>query len=84
MRRNTIDATSGFKLDVKFGLLVPKNVYTRGNWALKLHFNGVFAVFVILALRMRRNTNNSTSGFKKDLKFGLLVPKYIYTRGNWA
>ncbi len=29
---------------------------------------------------MRRNTINSTSGFKKDLKFGLAVPKNKYTR----
>ena len=33
-----------------------------------------------LLLRMRRNTLNSTSGFKIDLKFGFLVPKNIYMR----
>ena len=27
MRRNTINSTSGFKMDLKFGLLVPKNIY---------------------------------------------------------
>jgi len=30
MRRNTINATSGFKMDLKFGFPVPKNIYTPG------------------------------------------------------
>jgi len=38
------------------------------------------AFFVILLLCMRRNTINSTFGFKTDLKFGFPVPKNIYTR----
>ena len=45
MRRNTINSTSGFKMDLKFGLPVPKNIYTRGTWALKLHLNGIFRRF---------------------------------------
>ncbi|WP_445515026.1 hypothetical protein, partial [Stenotrophomonas sp. 3(2025)] len=45
IRRNTINSTSGFKMDLKFGLLVPTNIYTRGTWALKLHFKGIFRRF---------------------------------------
>ena len=41
---------------------------------------GIFRRFVILLLRMRRNTINSTSGFKMGLKFGFLVPKNIHMR----
>ncbi len=33
---------------------------------------------MFLLLRMRRNTINSTSGFKMELKFGFPVPKNIY------
>jgi hypothetical protein len=51
-----------------------------------MHFGGIFRspFFVILSLRMRRNTANSTSGFKMDLKFVLPVPKNIYIRGTLA
>ncbi len=35
---------------------------------------------MILLLRMRRNTINSTSGIKMDLKSGFPVPKNIYMR----
>jgi hypothetical protein len=45
MRRNTIYSTSGFKTDRKFGLPVPKNIYSRGTWALTLHFKGIFRRF---------------------------------------
>jgi hypothetical protein len=134
MRRNTINSTSGFKMDLKFGLRVPKNMYIRGTRALKLHLKGIFSIFrnfitahaqkhhlfyfrfqngpqirtprtekhiltrnmglnttfqrhfapffMILLLRKRRNTINSTSGFKMDLKFGLPVPKNMDMRGN--
>ena len=45
MRKNTINSTFGFKMDLKFGLLVPKNIYTRGTLALKLRFKGIFRRF---------------------------------------
>jgi hypothetical protein len=45
MRRNTIYSTSGFKIDIKFGLLVPKNINTRETSALKLRFKGIFRRF---------------------------------------
>ncbi len=80
MRRNNINSTSGFKKDLKFGLLVPKNTHTRGKLAFKLHFEGIFAGFrdfVTAHAQKVRNTIISTSGFKMDLKFGLLVPKNI-------
>jgi len=78
MRRNTNNSTSGFKMDLKFGFLVPKT-YSYGKLGHKTVFWGHFrAFFVFLLLRMRRNTINSTSGFKMDLKFGFLVPKNIY------
>jgi hypothetical protein len=45
-----------------------QHVYTR-NLSLKTAFEGDFLpFFVILSLRMRRNTINSTSGFTMDLK----------------
>jgi hypothetical protein len=58
--------------------------YTRRNWALNYVSRAFLPFFMILSLRMRRNTINSTSGFKMDLKFRLLVPKNIYTRGSSA
>ncbi len=80
MRRNTINSASGFKIYPEFGFSVPKNIYTRvirpSNCILRT-FSGIFYV---LLLRMRRNTVNSTSGFKMDPEFGFYVPKNIYTR----
>jgi len=33
---------------------------------------------MILPLRMRKNTHNTTSGLKMDPKFGFPVPIYLY------
>jgi len=55
-----------------------ENLYTREIRRLNCILRTFYAFFVILLLRMRRNTINSTSGFKMDLKFGFLVPKNIY------
>ena len=78
MRRNTINSTSSSKLDLRFGFLVPKNIYTREIRLSNCILWTFSLFFVIELLRMRRNTIYSTSGFKIDLKFGFLVPKNIY------
>ncbi len=70
-------------MDLRFGFLVPKNIYTReirpSNYILRAFF-AVFRDFVTAHAQKVRNTIISTSGFKMDLKFGLLVPKNVYTR----
>jgi hypothetical protein len=59
-----------------------KHGYTR-KLSLKTAFEWDFSpFFLILLLRMRRNTISSTSGFKMDLKFELPVPKNMDIRGN--
>ncbi len=70
---------SGFKMDLKFGFIVPRKIYTReirpSNCVLK-----TFSAFLLL--RMRINTFDATSGFKMDLKFGFPVPKKHIHAGN--
>ncbi len=79
MRRNPINSTFGFKMDLKIGFLVPKT-YMHVKLGLKTAFQWHFPpFFLILLLRMRRSTISSTSGFKMDQKIGYLVPKNIYT-----
>ena len=78
MRRNTINSTSCFKMDFKFEFPVPKNIYTREIRPSNCILMAFFDVFRDFLLRMRRNTINSTSCFKMDLKFEFLVPKNIY------
>ena len=76
MRRNTINSTSGFKMDVKFWLIVPKNIYTRVNWVLKLHFKAMFrccsqfchcacAERPLVLLPVSKWTSNSDSSYRK-------------------
>ena len=45
MLRNTITTTFGFKTDLKFGLLVQKNIYTRETWAIELRSKGIYRRF---------------------------------------
>ena len=86
MRRNTVNSkpTSGFKVDHDFGFPVSKKHFKRENLRLKTAFLCVLwhysPFFVSLSLCMRRNSISSTSAFKTDLTFWLLVPKNIYTR----
>ncbi len=42
MRRNTINSTSGFKMDLKFGFPVLKNLYTP-EIVLKMQFKGLIS-----------------------------------------
>ncbi len=67
-------------MDLKFGFPVPKNIYTREIRRLNCILRTFYGIFPDFLLRMRRNTINSTSGLKMDLKFGFPVPKNIYTR----
>ena len=62
-------------MDFGFGTGMPENLY-MGKFSPK---NGVFRVFLaILSLRMRRNAQNTTSGFKMDFGFGTGMPENLY------
>ena len=83
MRRNTISSTAGFKMDLKIEFPVSRNIYIYAEIRPSNDIlRPLSPFFVILSLFMHRNITNSTSGFKTDLKFRLLVPKNMYTRGN--
>ncbi len=48
MRRNAINFTSGFKMDLKFGFLVPKNIYDVKFCHKKRHFDPFLPDLTIL------------------------------------
>ena len=67
MEYNVIDLgfRTGMSQNLYIGKFSPKTAILR-------------AFFVIFSLRMRRNAQNTTSGFKMDLGFGTGMPENLY------
>ena len=60
-------------INLGFGTGMPENLY-MGKFSPKTAFYGVLA---ILSLRMRRNAQNTASGFKMDFGFGTGMPENL-------
>ncbi len=80
MHWKTSNATFGFKMDLQFGFPVPKNIYAWEIRPLNCILRTFFSVLRDFITAHAQKHFNSASGFKTDLRFGLLVPKNVYMR----